>query len=144
MPESRSVVFKDFDISFTRHPVTRKLSILKNDLAVARSIKNLVLTNKFERPYQPTLGSHVRARLFENADSFTGELIQQDITECIESYEPRAQLLEVRVSASPNSFNSTHSFAEDIDNNGFNVTIIFRTINQSKPIQISFLIERVR
>lgn len=141
---TKNVVFKDFNITFDRHPVTRKLNILKNDLAVARSIKNLVLTNKFERPYQPTLGSDVRARLFDNADSFTGELIQDDIEDCINSYEPRAKLLSVIVSASPNKFNASHSFAEDIDNNGFNVSIKFKTINQTRPIQLDFFIERVR
>ena len=70
---------KDFNITFDRHPVTRKLNILKNDLAVARSIKNLVLTNKLERPYQPSIGSNVKARLFEESNSLTSDLIQQDL-----------------------------------------------------------------
>ena len=76
MSITKNVVFKDFDISFTKHPVTRKLNILKNDLAVARSIKSLVLTNKLERPYQPSIGSNVKARLFEESNSLTSDLIQ--------------------------------------------------------------------
>ena len=81
MPRTNAVVYKDFDISFTTHPVTRKLNVLKNDLAVARSVKNLILTNKNERPYQLNVGSNVRNRLFEPADSFTGQKIRSDITE---------------------------------------------------------------
>lgn len=131
MPRTNAVVYKDFDISFTTHPVTRKLNVLKNDLAVARSVKNLILTNKNERPYQLNVGSNVRNRLFEPADSFTGQKIRSDITECIQNFEPRAQLLQVLV-------------AEDLDRNGYNISIKFRTINQSDPVQLTFLIQRVR
>lgn len=131
MSITKNVVFKDFDISFTKHPVTRKLNILKNDLAVARSIKSLVLTNKLERPYQPSIGSHVKARLFENADSLTADLIQQDIEECISLHEPRAEVINVAVQASP-------------DLHSYNVRIVFRTLNQPSPVQLNLILNRIR
>lgn len=131
MSITKNVVFKDFDISFTKHPVTRKLNILKNDLAVARSIKSLVLTNKLERPYQPSIGSNVKARLFEESNSLTSDLIQQDIEECINLYEPRAELLGVTVQASP-------------DLHGYNVRILFRTRNQANAVQLDLILSRIR
>ena len=67
-PTLNQVVYKDVDTLFDIHPVTRKLNVLTNNAAVARSVKNLVLTNKGERPYQPFLGCDVRNQLFELND----------------------------------------------------------------------------
>ena len=76
-PVINNIVFKDFDTLFDIHPVTRKLNVLVNEKAVARSVKNLVLTNKGERPYQPFLGCDVRNRLFELNDRFTEDEVQE-------------------------------------------------------------------
>ena len=66
MSEIKEVLYKDFPISFSAHPVTGNLSILKNADAVKQSVKNIVLTNFYERPYAPLLGGNVRAQMFEN------------------------------------------------------------------------------
>ena len=130
-PTINQVVFKDFDTLFDIHPVTRKLNILTNEVAVARSVKNLVLTNKGERPYQPFLGCDVRNRLFELDDGFTEEEIVENIQEVIAEYEPRAELLDVIADVKP-------------DQNSCDVTVKFRVVNQTNASEINFMLERVR
>ncbi len=130
-PVINQVVFKDFDTFFDIHPVTRKLNVLTNVDAVARSVKNLVLTNKGERPYQPFLGCDVRNRLFELDDGFTEDEIVENIQDVIAEYEPRAQLIDVVANVRP-------------DQNSVNVSITFRVINTSNPTTINILLEKVR
>ena len=130
-PVINNIVFKDFDTLFDIHPVTRKLNVLVNEKAVARSVKNLVLTNKGERPYQPFLGCDVRNRLFELNDRFTEDEIVDNITEVINEYEPRADLISVFAN-------------QKIDNNALTITIKFRVVNQTEPQTINFFLERVR
>jgi len=126
-----NVVYKDFDILFDRHPVTRKLNTLTNNAAIARSVKNLILTNKGERPYQPFIGGDVRSKLFELNDGTVEQEIKEAIEDAIKEYEPRAELIDV--------------FADqNIDGNSINVTIKFRAVNQTTPVEIQFLLERVR
>jgi len=126
-----NVVYKDFDILFDKHPVTRKLNTLTNNAAIARSVKNLILTNKGERPYQPFIGGDVRSKLFELNDGTVEQEIKEAIEDAIKEYEPRAELIDV--------------FADqNIDGNSINVTIKFRAVNQTTPVEIQFLLERVR
>ena len=130
-PVINNIVFKDFDTLFDIHPVTRNLNVLVNEKAVARSVKNLVLTNKGERPYQPFLGCDVRNRLFELNDRFTEDEIVENITEVINEYEPRAELIDVIADVKP-------------DQNAADVTITFRVVNQTRETSINFFLERVR
>ena len=130
-PVINQVVYKDIDTLFDIHPVTRKLNVLTNNDAVARSVKNLVLTNRGERPYQPFLGCDVRNRLFELTDGFVEDEIVDSISETIANYEPRAELIDVIADVKP-------------DQNSVNVTITFRVINQQDPVSINFLLERIR
>ena len=127
----KSVVYKDFDILFDIHPVTRKLNTLTNNAAVSRAVKNLVLTNRGERPYQPFIGGNIRNKLFELDDGTVELEVRQAIEDTIREYEPRAELISV--------------FAEPIpDRNLINVTIKFRVVNQTEPQTINFFLERVR
>ena len=130
-PIINNVVFKDFDTLFDIHPVTRKLNVLVNEKAVARSVKNLVLTNKGERPYQPFLGCDVRNRLFELTDGFTEEEIVSNIGEVISQYEPRAELIDVKADVKP-------------DQNSVDVKIVFRVVNQTDTTEINLILEKVR
>jgi|TARA_X000001388_G_scaffold74829_1_gene68496 phage baseplate assembly protein W len=131
-PTINQVVYKDFDTLFDIHPVTRKLNVLTNDDAIVRSVKNLVLTNKGERPYQPFLGCDIRNRLFEPADDgFTEEEIVENIEEVIGEYEPRAELIDVIADVKP-------------DQNSVNVTITFRAINATEPTTLNLILEKVR
>ena len=131
MPVINSVVYKDIDTLFAAHPVTGKLNTLTNNEAVARAVKNLVLTNKGERPFQPFIGGNIRNKLFELDDGTIELEVRQAIEDTIREYEPRADLISV--------------FAEPIpDRNLINVTIKFRVVNQTEPQTINFFLERVR
>ncbi len=131
MPVVKNVFYKDVDTIFGNHPVTRKLNTLTNNAAVARAVKNLILTNKGERPYQPMLGSDVIAQLFELNDGLVESNLDTAITEVIKNYEPRAELLSVFVDAE----NDQHLITVDIT---------FRVVNQIDPITINVMLERIR
>ena len=130
-PTLNQVVYKDVDTLFDIHPVTRKLNVLTNNAAVARSVKNLVLTNKGERPYQPFLGCDVRNQLFELNDGLVESEVEDTISEVISQYEPRAELISVDADIKP-------------DQHSVDVTITFRVVNQQDPISINLMLERVR
>jgi phage baseplate assembly protein W len=123
--------FRDLDLSFNIHPVKKDINKHVGVKAVINSIKNLVLTNHYEKPFQPEIGSNVRKLLFENIDELTSIALQREISQVIANYEPRASVSKVYVFA-------------DYDNNGFNVEVEFSIINQSDPITITFFLERIR
>jgi len=131
MPELKEKVFKDIPLSFTAHPVTGNIKPVVNRDAVKQSVKSLVLTNFYERPYNPTLGGDIRSQLFENMDTLTEFNISKNIRQVIDNFEPRALLDDIKVQATP-------------DSNALNVTIIFRVQNSSEPIIINILLERIR
>ena len=129
----RNVVYRDVDLLFDKHPVTRKINTLTNNAAIARALKTLVLTDKGERPYQPFLGGNIRSRLFDLASNGS-EIevdIRTDIEDVIREYEPRAELIDVFV-------------VENIDRNAIEVSIKFRAVNQTDPEVVSFFLTRVR
>jgi phage baseplate assembly protein W len=123
--------FKDLDLNFTIHPVKKDINKLTAERAVVNSIKNLVSTNHYEKPFNPSFGSNLRRLLFENADKFTASLIEREIAEVIRNYEPRATVNNVIVSPSN-------------DGNGFNVELEFFIVNQTQPLSITFFLERIR
>lgn len=123
--------FKDLDLNFRIHPVKKDINIHKNEYAIINSIKNLVLTNHYERPFQPNLGSNIRRLLFENVDSITAAQIEREISEVIGNFEPRAQVSKVDAIAAP-------------DENGFKIRLEFFIINSPNPITINFFLERIR
>ena len=123
--------FKDLDLNFTIHPVKKDINTHKNEYAITNAVKNLILTNHYERLFQPEIGSNIRRLLFENVDSVTGSQIEREITETIDNFEPRARTSKVDVVADP-------------DNNGFKVVLEFFIINNPNPITINFFLERIR
>ena len=129
----KNVVYKDVDLLFDKHPVTRKINTLTNNAAISRALKTLVLTDKGERPYQPFLGGNIRSRLFDLASNGLQieSDIQADIEDVIREYEPRAELIDVFVNS-------------NIDGNSIDVTIKFRAVNQTDPEVVSFFLTRVR
>ena len=131
MAQVKQVQFSDLNLTFNQHPVTGKLSVLKNNDAVKRSVRNIILTNHYERPYQPKFGGNIRAQLFEQLDGFTSSEIKDDIATALANFEPRAEIYDIVVT--PTS-----------DENGFNVSITFRVINQTDPITVILFLERVR
>ena len=98
MPVERvSKGFKDLSSSFQTNPLSNDLLGIKNETAIARSIRNLVLTQQGERPFNSILGSKVSGLLFENLDDITGSAIRDEIRTTINNFEPRVNLLEVKV-----------------------------------------------
>ena len=123
--------FSDLDLNFTIHPVKKDINKNLGALAVINSIKNLILTNNYERPFQPEIGSNVRRLLFENLDTLTASTIETEINRMIENYEPRVSIIKTIVQA-------------DFDKNGFNVYMEFYIVNISAPVTINFFLERIR
>jgi len=123
--------YKDLDLNFTIHPVKKDINKLTAERAVVNSIKNLVSTNHYEKPFNPSFGSNLRRLLFENVDKFTAALIEREITEVISNFEPRATVSSVIVS--PRT-----------DENGFNVQLEFFVVNITNPLTITFFLERIR
>ena len=124
--------FKDISLSFEPHPVTKDLSILKNERAIIRSIRNIVETIPTERYFDPDFGSEVRSSLFDNVDFAVVGVMRDSIVNSIENYESR--VTNVQVDISP-----------EFDNNSLEVTVIFDIIGQDLPTQeYTFILEATR
>ena len=127
-----SRAFKDISLSFTPHPVTKDLTILKNENAIKKSVRNLVQTIPTERFFNSVLGSEVRDSLFEFVDFGTASVIQDQILNTIENFEPRVDDVSVEVEPRP-------------DTNEFEVTVFFTIIGQETPVQeFTFILEATR
>ena len=133
MPLERiSKGFKDISMTFQINPLNYDLIGLKNESAIARSVRNLVFTLPGERFFNENLGSKVSRSLFENMDEISASVIQDEITNTINNYEPRVNLIDVVVS--PN-----------YDENEFNVTINYRIVGiDVLPQQLSFALQPTR
>ena len=133
MPIQRvSKPFKDISATFQINPINQDLIALQNQNAIARSIRNLILTNPGERPFNPILGSNVSKLLFEQNDKLTSSFIKDEITTTIKNFEPRVKLSDVNVK--PN-----------VDNNSFDVTIQYYIIGIDVPAQeLTFALEPTR
>ena len=123
--------FKDLDLNFNIHPVKKDINRNLGPMSVINSVKNLILTNHYEKPVRPEIGSNVRRLLFENLDVVTATTIRNEIQRMIENYEPRASIINLKVNA-------------DFDNNGFKVYMEFYIVNQTSPVTINFFLERIR
>ena len=124
-------IFSDFNTSLAKHPIKGDLAIKTDVDAVKQSIKNLVLTNKMERPFQPTLGCDIRKSLFENISPTTIVLAKQTIIETLERHEPRCNIINIKASS-------------DEDSNALFITIVFSVINNADTQELNLVLERVR
>ena len=123
MPVQRlSKGFKDLSASFQSSPLSNDLIALKNESAIARSVRNLVLTIQGERPFQPVLGTGVNNLLFDNMDKLTASAIRSELRTTIENYEPRVEINEILVEA-------------DFEGNAFHVTLQYFIIGMDVPEQ---------
>jgi len=123
--------FRDLDLNFEIHPIRKDINLLKNEFAIINSVKNLVLTNFYERPFQPQLGSNVRRLLFENIDTIVAAQLERAVEETIRNFEPRVQISKITATPKP-------------DENKYSMTLEFFIINSSNPITINFFLERIR
>ena len=127
MPAQRvSKSFKDVSMSFKFNPLSGDLITLKNENAIARAVRNIVLTTPGEKFFDPDFGSSVSEILFENVDDITAISIEDEIKNCLANYEPRVELIDVNVD--PN-----------FDQNQFDVIISYRIIGVDiPPTQLEF------
>lgn len=124
-------LFSDFLTDLTPHPITKDVGRYRNDQSIRQSIKNLILTNYGERPFQPNIGSSIYRSLFEPNDSFLQEDIADSIRRTIEANEPRANLVNVEVLTAP-------------DENTISINIVFYIINNNEPQNLDIILRRVR
>jgi phage baseplate assembly protein W len=123
--------FRDLDLNFAIHPITKDVNVYKAEYAVINSVKNLILTNHFERPFQPEVGSNIRRLLFENVDVILAAQLEREIEETVNNFEPRVQISSIIASPA-------------LDENGYKVIMEFFVINNPNPIKINFFLERIR
>ena len=127
-----SRAFKDINLSFNAHPVTKDITVLRNENAIKRSVRNLVQTIPTERFFNSILGSSVYESLFDLYDFGTSTLIEQEIITTLENFEPRVANVQVQVDPRP-------------DQNNLDVTIFFDIVGQELPPQeFSFILEATR
>lgn len=133
MPIERvSKAFKDISVSFQANPLNFDLIDIKNETAIARSVRNLVLTQPGEKFFNENLGSKISQSLFENLDDISANIIKGEIENTINAYEPRVELINVKVTP-------------DYDNYSFDVVITYNIIGiDALPQQLTFALEQTR
>ena len=124
-------IYKDLDLDFGRNTVTNDVNKLTDVEAVKRSVRNLINTNHFERPFHPEIGGNVRALLFENMTPLTALNLQRKIEEVLSNFEPRAKITQII--ADP-----------DMDRNGYRLEIKFYVIGIQNPVTVETFLERLR
>lgn len=129
--QKREAIYRDFRKDFLLNPISNDLAVITDEQAIKESFKNLILTDKGERLFRPTLGSNVRATLFENNTPATIKLLEENIRDVINNFEPRAGIIDVNL----------YSVEEQ---NGISVTIRFYMINRESPIEVNLFLERTR
>ena len=128
---NRNPDYSDLDMDFVANPATGDVNILNGEQAIKRSVRNLVLTNYYERKFNSTLGSDVSALLFDLAGPLTVINIQDAIKGVINNFEPRVRLTDVTVK-------------DDSDNNGYNVTLEYIILNRNTAVISTMFLERIR
>jgi len=127
---TRTKVYKDIDLTFANKP-SGEIFKKESAAAVKQAVKNLMLTNYFEKPFQPRFGGNLREMLFDLADDDAEEDIEERILNAIAVYEPRAQALNVIATATP-------------DRHSIRVTVEFRVVNTQETVTISTVLARLR
>jgi phage baseplate assembly protein W len=128
---SRQPDYSDLDLDFKINPITGDINKKKGTDAVKRSIRNLIFTSYYERPFNSSIGSDVPRLLFDNVDVITASLLEDALGRLINIYEPRVQLSKLNVYA-------------DIDNHGFNVELEYVILNTETPATFNLFLEKIR
>lgn len=128
---SRSPDYSDLDLDFIAHPTTKDVMVKTGADAIKRSVRNLILSNFYEKPFRPGIGSNAAKLLFDNMSPLVANFLENAITEVIQNYEPRVQILNVAVQT-------------DYDNNGYTARLDFIILNRNEPLTTTIFLERVR
>ena len=123
--------FADLDLNFTPHPVTGDVGFKVDENAIKQAVKNLVLTQNFERPFHSEIGSSLRSLLFEPATPMTKEILRKTISDTITNFEPRVELIDVEI-------------RYKLDDTAVDVRVIFKIVNTFTPIDVNLTLERTR
>jgi phage baseplate assembly protein W len=124
-------LFSDLDLNFKPHPISKDVSKRINDNAIKSSLRNLLQTSYYERPFHSEIGSPLRQLLFEMAGPFNREIIKRAVEDTINNFEPRVSLTNVEVRYTP-------------DQNTVEITIEYRILNSSTPQLLQLALERTR
>jgi len=124
-------IYKDLNLDFQANIATKDIQKITDVEAVKRSVRNLIQTNHYEKPFHPEIGSNLRAMLFELMTPQMNHMITKQIELLIKNYEPRCKL--VQINSRP-----------DLDRNGYSIQISFYVQNHSEPVEIQSFLERLR
>jgi len=128
---ARQRQYRDLDLSLALHPIRKDIIPLKDDRAIRNAVKNLLLTNFYERPFNHGIGANLRALLFEPADAITRMAIEDNVRRTIQDHEPRVKILDVRV-------NNLE------DQNAYNLLVSFLIKEYDTKEEVEILLRRIR
>jgi phage baseplate assembly protein W len=128
---SRVKGWRDLDLSLTLHPIRKDIMPLKDDNAIKNSVKNLLISNFYERPFSRDVGANLRALLFEPADSITKIALKDNIRRVIRKYEPRVVLRVIQINYQD-------------DSNAYNITVIFKIKEFDTNESVEIVLRRLR
>jgi phage baseplate assembly protein W len=123
--------FSDLNLMFIVSPSTGDITKKVDEEAVKTSLRNLISTRNYERPFHPEIGCQLFSLLFENLTSVTTQILRKTVIDVINKFEPRVSVLDVKI-------------AETEEQNNLDVTIIFKIINTERPVTLNTSIQRVR
>lgn len=124
-------VYKDLDLNLKAHPVTKDVIKRTGNASIVGALRNLILTNIGEKPFQPNFGSRIRGLLFEDVSYITANVLQSEIANVIKNFEPRVGVDAIRVQANP-------------EQNRYDVTLRFFINNLEAPVTVNFFLEKIR
>jgi len=130
-PRQKQIFYSDFLADFSANPHTKDLTKVTNEQAVINSIKNILRTSNFERPYNAFFGANIYQYLFEPFTSITEAIVKDEILFAIENFEPRAEVLDIVVNGRP-------------DENALDITLTISIINSIAPVTVTTTLVRVR
>ncbi len=128
---ARKKLYSDLDLGMSIHPTRMDIIPLNDIQAVRNAVKNLILTNFGERPFQSKLGSNVTGLLFEPADQFTAIQMKKEIERLLRDHEPRINMVKIQI-------------LDDIDANAYRVSIGFNVITQNTTTEVELGLKRLR
>lgn len=128
---SKKKPWRDLDLSLKIHPIRKDIIPLKDDAAIKNAVKNLLVSNFFERPFQPTLGANLRGLLFEPADAITKIDLREGIERVLRDHEPRIRVLNIKVLDEP-------------DNNSYRITVNFLIKEYDTAESVEIVLRRLR
>ena len=123
--------FADLNLLFTASPSTGDITKKTDEEAIKSSLRNLISTKNYERPFHPEIGCQIFSLLFENFTSVTSQVMRKTIQDVVNKFEPRVDILDVIV-------------YETLDENNLNVSVTFKIINTERPVTFNTILQRVR